>query len=85
MLKAMSESAIACENLGEVDSVSQGVLLDLLAATEAIADKYNVGSSSSDGRQQYPLGKFLRHFELVFLEAKGSRHAAASGIQKIDL
>lgn len=63
----------------------QGILGDLLSATEAVGDEDVAGRSGSDGGKEDALGQNLGDCKLFFFEAKGSGHAAASGVEDGDL
>ena len=78
-------SAIACQHFGEMDGAARGVLRDLFAATEAVADQEIVWPGGADSGQEHAFGKCLRDFEFVGLEAEGAGHAAAARIEQIDL
>lgn len=54
------------------------VLVDLLAAAEAVGDDEIGGSGGADGGEKDALGEGLRDAELVGLEAEGTGHTAAA-------
>ena len=58
---------------------------DLLAATEAVGDDDRLGTGGLDGGEQTVVGDGSGDFELVGLEAEGSGHAAAAGLDGLDL
>jgi len=60
------------------------ILGDLFAAAEAVRDEDVAGCSGSDSREQDALGQSLGDGEFLFLEAEGSGHATASGVEEGD-
>lgn len=64
---------------------ARGVLADLFAAAEAVADKDGVWGGGADGGEKDALGEGLRDGELVAFEAEGTGHTTAAGVQMIDL
>lgn len=60
------------------------VLGDLFATAEAVRDEDVAGCSGSDSREQDALGQSLGDGEFLFLEAEGSGHATASGVEDGD-
>lgn len=59
-------------------------LLNLLAATEAVSYKDRCGAGGSDCGEQVLAGNCARHFEFVGFKSKGSCHAAASCLDRLD-
>jgi len=67
------------EDFGEVQGVAVGLLGDLFAAAEAVGYDQPVGGGLADGGEEFEFSDGFRNGVLVFFEAEGSRHAAASG------
>src|ERR1700686_4786206 len=71
--------------LGQVNGVAPGRLLYLFSTAEAVRHDQRIGVGCADGRQQHALTDGLRHRELAGLEAERSGHAAAAGIERLQL
>ena len=80
----MTAAAVARENLSEVQRARVAELTDLLAATEAVGDDDGGGSGGTDGGQQAIFCDGFGDFEFVGFKAKGSGHAATSGLDRFD-
>lgn len=74
----------AGQRFGEVHRVFVTELGDLLAAAETVGDDESVGIGRLDGGQQTVVGDGFGDFVLVALEAEGSGHAAAAGLNGFD-
>ena len=72
------------ENFGEVFGAGVGVLGDLFAAAEAVADDDGFGVVA-DGGKEDAVGQLLRKVEFFFFEAEGAGHAAAAGVEELDV
>jgi len=73
------------DDFREVDGAAAGVLRDLLAAAEAIGNEDGLGRSGADGGQENAFAESLGDFKLVAFEAEGAGHAAAAGVEQIDV
>ena len=68
----------------EVFGLGVGVLGDLFAAAEAVGDDDGL-FIIADGREQDALAEGLGDFVFVVLEAEGAGHAAAAGVEEVDV
>ena len=73
------------DDFGEVDGAAAGVLRDLLAATEPVSDEDGLGRGGADGGQQNAFAEGLGDFKFVMLEAEGAIHAAAAGVEQVNV
>jgi hypothetical protein len=73
------------DDFGEVDGAAAGVLRDLLAATEPVSDEDGLRGGGADGGQQYAFAEGLGDCEFVVFEAERASHAAAAGVEQIDV
>ena len=72
------------QHLSQMQGAAGGILGDLLAATKTIGNDNRLCSGLSDGGHEDALSQSLRNLELFALKAKGTGHAAASGIEEGD-
>ena len=72
------------EEFGEVFGVGRSVLGDLFGATEAVGDDGRL-RVIADGGQQDSVSERLRNLIFVFFEAEGPGHAAAAGVEQLDV
>jgi hypothetical protein len=68
-----------------MEGVARGVLTDLLAATEAVGYEDGLRIGLAYGGQEDAIGEDLRDFELFALEAERASHAAAAGVEMVDV
>ena len=61
-----------------------GVLGDLFAAAEAVADDDGFGVVA-DGGEKDAFAQFLREVVFFFFEAEGAGHAATAGVEEFDV
>jgi hypothetical protein len=81
----VAASAGAVENLSEVEARAVSEVADLLAAAESVGDDDGERPSALDCGEEIEIGDGFGEFEFVFLEAKGAGHAAAGGVDELDL
>ncbi len=64
--------------------VGRGVLGDLFGAAEAVGEDGSL-RIVSDGRQEDAVGEGLGDFVFVFFKAEWAGHAAATGVQELNV
>src|SRR6185312_708800 len=72
------------QHLSQMQGSAGGILGDLLAATKTVGNDDSLRSSLPDGGHEDALSQSLRNLELFAFKAKGTGHAAASGIEEGD-
>ena len=75
----------AREEFREVEGGTAGELGDLLPATEAVGGDDGRGAGGGDGGKEALAGNGFGDFEFTGLETEGPGHAAAAGLDELDL
>jgi len=69
------------QDLGQVQGLTPGCMVDLFAATEPIRDNQGFWWRLPDRREKHSFSDRLRHCILILVESEWACHSATAGIE----